>query len=421
MEEKQKAIVVGVDLKGNGEFEESMKELINLAEACEMEVVCQVTQNLDRINTAHYVGTGKLEEIVPLIKEKDAGTVIFNDELSLTQIRNLEKVLDCRVIDRTFLILEIFSRRAKTKEAQLQVEIATLEYMLPRLTGLGKSLGHQGGGSGLRNRGSGETKIELGRRKIEDRINRLENELEELVAQRKVQRKKRNKREIPIVALVGYTNAGKSTIMNYMLDMYDKSEEKKVLEKDMLFATLETAVRSIELPDNKEFLLTDTVGFISKLPHQLVKAFRSTLEEVTEADLLVHVVDYSNHMHKNHIKVTNHTLKELGAVNIPTIYAYNKVDLAEGDRQELDENGVYISAKYNKGMEELSNKIHEQIFANYISCELLIPYDKGSIVSYLNENANIRSTSYEEYGVMLSLECKNADYEKYKQYEKRYL
>jgi len=417
MEEKQKALVVGVDLNGERDFEYSMKELANLAEANDIEVVFEVTQKLERINTAHYIGTGKIEDIARIIDQKDIKTVIFNDELSHTQIRNLEEKLSCRVIDRTFLILKIFESRAKTKEAQLQVEMATLQYMLPRLMGLGKSLGHQGGGSGLKNRGSGETKIELGRRKIEDRIIILKKQLEELVAERKVQRRKRNRKEIKVIALVGYTNAGKSTIMNNMLNLCSHPADKKVFEKDMLFATLETSVRNIVLPDNKEFLLTDTVGFISKLPHHLVKAFRSTLEEVTEADLLIHVVDYSDEMYKTHIDVTNKTLKELGVVDIPTIYAYNKIDLVESEEKKAEEGCVYISAKNNIGLDELLNKIHEQIFADYISFKVLIPYDKGSIVSYLNENANIKRASHENEGTLISLECRKSDYEKYKQYE----
>lgn len=418
MEQKQKAIIAGINLNNQEDFTNSMEELINLADACDIEVVGEVTQKLDRVNKSHYLGKGKILELVALLDETDVDMVIFNDELSPSQIRNLEAALGCRVIDRTVLILDIFSQRAKTKEAQLQVEIAKLQYMLPRLIGLGESLGRQGGGAGFINRGSGETKLELDRRKIEDRITRLNKELETLVVQRQNQRKKRKKIEAPVIALVGYTNAGKSTIMNAMIDLYHPSTDKQVFEKNMLFATLETSVRSIKLPDNKSFLLTDTVGFISKLPHQLVKAFRSTLEEVAEADMLIHVVDYSNPNYEQHIEVTEKTLKELGADNIPIIYAYNKVDLVDGEIPRDEEGCVYISAKNKAGIDKLVDEICKKTFKQYVNCRMLIPYDKGNILSYLKNNANISSTEYNSDGIAISLECKEADYKRYKQFVK---
>lgn len=416
MELKQKAIIVGVQFNKLEDFTNSMEELFNLANACGLEVVGEKTQKLNSVKTSHYIGKGKIQEVSALLAEKNANVVIFNDELSPTQIRNLEATLNCRVIDRTVLILDIFAQRAKTREAQLQVEVAKLQYMLPRLIGSGESLGRQGGKAGLKNRGSGETKLELDRRKIEDRIIGLNKELEILVAQRQNQRKRRKKKEIPVIALVGYTNTGKSTIMNAMIDLFNPSMEKQVLEKDMLFATLETSVRSIALPDNKFFLLTDTVGFISKLPHHLIKAFRSTLEEVTEADILVHVVDYSNPYYEQQIEVTRETLKELGADRIPVIYAYNKTDLAVIEISELKEDCVYISAKRKAGLDKLIIAIRERAFTQYVNCEMLIPYDKGNIVAYLNDNATIKSTSYEGDGILISLECREADYERYRQY-----
>ncbi|HSP23335.1 MAG TPA: GTPase HflX, partial [Planococcus sp. (in: firmicutes)] len=292
----EKAILVGVQLQQDLHFEYEMEELRNLAEACEVEVVGEVMQNLDRIHPATYVGKGKVEEIKAFYEEAEANLIIFNDELSPSQIRNLEEELECKVIDRTMLILDIFSRRAKTREAQVQVELAQLQYMLPRLVGLRASLGRQGGGSsgGFSNRGAGETKLELDRRKIEDQLSKLHKELEHIRAQRETQRKQRTRTGTPVVSLVGYTNAGKSTIMNGMLAKTGQGEEKKVFEKDMLFATLDTSVRKIVLEDHKHFLLSDTVGFVSKLPHHLVKAFRSTLEEARNSDLLLHVVDVSN-------------------------------------------------------------------------------------------------------------------------------
>ncbi|MGG0727227.1 GTPase HflX [Bacillus paramycoides] len=412
----QRAVLVGVNLGNESDFAYSMEELENLAEACDVEVIGQVTQNLQRVNPSHYIGKGKIEEVAAYVKEIDANMVIFNDELSPSQIRNLEEDLDCKVIDRTILILDIFAQRAKTKEAQLQVEVAHLQYMMPRLIGLRESLGRQSGGVGTKNKGVGEKKLELDRRKIEEQISVLNKDLEALVAQRQTQRKQRKKNEIPVVALVGYTNAGKSTTMNAMLEIYNGTEEKQVFEKDMLFATLETSVRNIDLPDNKSFLLTDTVGFVSKLPHHLVRAFRSTLEEVAEADLLIHVVDYANPNYEQLIDITNETLKKIGVENIPTIYAYNKSDMVDVEIPKVQEDRVYLSAKKHVGIEELVEMIRSHIYKEYTKCEMLIPYDQGQIVSYFNNHAHVLSTSYENEGTKIALECKTSDYEKYKRF-----
>lgn len=412
----QRAVLVGVNVGNEDDFAYSMEELTNLAEACDVEVIGQVTQNLQRVNPSHYIGKGKIEEVAAYVREIDANMVIFNDELSPSQIRNLEEDLDCKVIDRTILILDIFAQRAKTKEAQLQVEVAHLQYMMPRLIGLRESLGRQSGGVGTKNKGVGEKKLELDRRKIEEQISVLNKDLEALVAQRQTQRKQRKKNEIPVVALVGYTNAGKSTTMNAMLEIYNGTEEKQVFEKDMLFATLETSVRNIDLPDNKSFLLTDTVGFVSKLPHHLVKAFRSTLEEVAEADLLIHVVDYANPNYEQLIDITNETLKKIGVENIPTIYAYNKSDMVDVEIPKVQENRVYLSAKKHVGIEELVEMIRSHIYKEYTKCEMLIPYDQGQVVSYFNNHAHVLSTSYENEGTKLQIECKTSDYEKYKHF-----
>ncbi|MGE7842945.1 GTPase HflX [Lysinibacillus sp. NPDC093712] len=414
----EKAILVGVNLRNDKHFEYSMEELTNLAEALNVEVLGVVTQNLERVTPSHYVGTGKIEEIKSFYEEAQANLVIFNDELSPSQIRNLERDLETKVIDRTMLILDIFGRRAKTREAQMQVELAQLQYMLPRLVGLHASLSRQGGGTGggFKNRGAGETKLELDRRKIEDQISKIKKDLEQVKEQRETQRKQRRKNAVPVVSIVGYTNAGKSTIMNQLLAKIGQEDHKQVFEKDMLFATLETSVRYIELHDKKSFLLTDTVGFVSKLPHHLVKAFRSTLEEARDADLLLHVVDVSNAEHGFMMDVTNETLKAVGVEGIPTIYVYNKADLANVPYPVISGDNIWISAKQDIGLDELLQIIRQHIFSDYVTCKMLIPYEQGNVVSYLNENATIYETAYEENGTLLKLEAKEADYAKYQQF-----
>ncbi|QHT58967.1 GTPase HflX [Paenibacillus lycopersici] len=409
-----KAVVVGVNLNDRPDFAYSMEELRNLAEACNIEVVGELTQKAVKITASHYLGTGKVEELNALAEGLGAQTVIFNDELSPSQLRNLEGALQKKVMDRTLLILDIFADRAQTHEAQLQVEVAQLQYMLPRLVGLRESLGRQGGGSGMKNKGTGETKLELDRRRIEERISALRSELEKLVARRQVQRKQRRKTGVPVVCLVGYTNAGKSSLMNAILDRFMPDSNKQVLAKDMLFATLETSVRSIELPDHKSFLLTDTVGFVSQLPHHLVKAFRSTLEEVAEADLLVQVVDYSNLEYERLIEVTNETLKALGADHIPMVYAYNKTDLTGERYPRIEGRKIYLSVKEEAGVEELVEQIKENIFHDYVQCDVIIPFAEGRLVAYFNENAHVQATDYEPNGTRLTMECKRADYERYK-------
>jgi len=414
----EKAILVGVNLRNDLHFDYSIEELGNLAEALNVEVVGVVTQNLERINPSHYVGTGKTEEIKNFYDEADANLVIFDDELSPSQIRNLERDLECKVIDRTMLILDIFARRAKSKEAQMQVELAQLQYMLPRLVGLRDSLSRQGGGTGggFKNRGAGETKLELDRRKIEEQIAKLNKELELVKEQRETQRKQRRKSEIPIVSIVGYTNAGKSTIMNQLLNKINQEEHKQVFEKNMLFATLETSVRQITLPDKKSFLLTDTVGFVSKLPHHLVKAFRSTLEEARDADLLLHVVDASNAENQYMMEVTNDTLHSVGVEDIPTIYVFNKADLANLAYPYINNNQLWMSAKEGAGLDELLQLIRQHIFSDYVTCTFCIPFERGDIVSYLNESAHILETAYDEKGTVLKVEVHESTAQKYQKF-----
>lgn len=419
MEEIEKALLVAVNVNNQKYFLNSVEELRNLTYACNMDVLDVVVQNLENVNNATYIGTGKVKEIKEQAKDLKADLIIFNNELSPSQLRNLQKDLSLPILDRTGLILQIFSKRAQTKEAKLQVEVAKLQYMLPRLVGLHSSLGRQGSGAGLSNKGSGEKKLELDRRRIEDKITELNKELKNIENERDVQRKQRKKKGIPLVSLAGYTNAGKSTLMNALVDIYKNDESKKVEEKNMLFATLDTSVRNITLPDKKEFLLSDTVGFISELPHSLVKAFRSTLEEIKQADLILEVVDFADENYKQHIEVTNKTLKELGADKIPLVYVYNKSDLVLEKLPKIEENAIYMSASNKIGIEELINIIKSRIFSNFIKTKLLIPYNRSDIVAYFNSNSNVVRTEYINEGTLLFVECKIEDYNRYKEFEKK--
>lgn len=411
---RKRVIIVGININNKNNFEESIIELKNLCIACDMEVVGKVEQNLKKINPTFYMGSGKIEELQDLIEKTNAEIIVFNNELSASQIKNIEEEVKCSIIDRTALILDIFANRAKTREAKLQVEVARLQYELPRLIGANENLGRQSGGVGTKNRGAGETKLELDRRRIEDRIASLNKELEILKYQRNTQKNKRKKSSIPNVALVGYTNAGKSSVMNVLVEKFINKEDKKVFEKNMLFATLETYVRNIKLHNNKSFLLYDTVGFVGDLPHNLVKAFRSTLEEVCDADLLVHIIDISNPNYKNQIDVTNETLSQIGADNIPMIYVYNKIDLIDLDK--LDNNKILISAKRDIGIDRLIESICEKVFEDYIRFKLKIPYSEGKMISNIMENATILDSEYIEDGVIFNIEFSEKEYVKYKQY-----
>lgn len=416
-----RALLVGVNLNNDPDFESSLSELGNLAEACDMEVVGVETQNVSQINTGVYVGSGKVDEIKAVAHMLEADVVIFDNTLSPMQLRNLTDIIERPIYDRTSLILQIFSSRARTREAQIQVETARLQYELPRLTGLGMVLSRQGGGSGsLSNRGAGEKKLELDKRKIRHRISELKKELKEIEKNRGTQRKRRLEQGIPQVALVGYTNAGKSTLMNALIDLYEKKEDRKdarkVMVKDMLFATLDTTIRKIELPDKKEFLLSDTVGFINKLPHNLIQAFHSTLEEVKYADVLLEIIDYSDQHYEEHMRVTRATLKELGADTIPCIHVFNKCDLVEDKALEKREDSIYMAAGKGTGLTELVAMISDRIFQDYVDCTMLIPYTQGALVSYFNENATVRNTEYLAEGTRLTMNCLLKDLQKYKEY-----
>ncbi|WZL74574.1 GTPase HflX [Clostridiaceae bacterium 35-E11] len=417
---EQRAILVGLHTESKQEImtiENSLKELEELAYAAGAKVLHTVIQNKQRIDTTFYIGKGKVEEIKILCDTLDANLVIFNDELSGAQIRNLEDFIDVTVIDRTTLILDIFAQRAQSKEGKLQVELAQLRYRLPRLIGIGRSLSRTGAGIGTR--GPGEKKLELDRRHILDRISDIKGQLEEIKKNREVQRTKRRKSEIPIVALVGYTNAGKSTLMNKLMEMTgEPQEDRAVYVEDMLFATLDTAHRKMILPTKEAFILIDTVGFVSKLPHSLIEAFKATLEEVQYADLLIHVVDATNSNYEMQIKVTEKVLEELNVKDKPTILILNKIDKIESEDLLIppDEDVLALSAVTEIGIDELMKKIKEKIFSYMKKTVLLLPYDRGDIVSYLCDKTKVEKTEYKEDGVLLETYLGPADYNKYKEY-----
>ena len=414
----EKVIIVGLNLKDGADFERSMEELKALAQACDMEVVGRVDQVMNMVNKALYIGSGKVLEVAELAEEAEAELVIFDNSLSPSQLRNLQEELNLPVMDRTTLILEIFSSRAKTREAKLQVEVARLQYMLPRLVGMREALSRQGGGSGgLSNKGAGEKKLELDRRKIEKLLAKYRKELAEVEQGRMTQRKRRNQSGEFMVALVGYTNAGKSTILNKMVEQYVQEEDKKVLEKDMLFATLETTVRRIVTEDKRSFLLSDTVGFISSLPHNLIKAFRSTLEEAGNADLLLLVVDYSDPYYKEQMQVTRETLEQLEIFDIPILTVFNKADLKADLSFSLPkktEHSIFMCAKNEEHIKALVGKIYDCMQKDYIACEMLIPFEEGQVVAYLKEHALIREMTYEEEGTRIELSVRKEDYGRYK-------
>ena len=414
-EEQYRAILVG--LQRDEDISYSMEELKGLAEAAGAEVLGSMVQNLEKPNTATLIGKGKVEELAEMVKNMEADTVIFNDELTGMQLRNLEDAAGVRVIDRTILILDIFASRASSKEGKLQVELAQLQYRMPRLTGFGKSLSRLGGGIGTR--GPGEKKLETDRRHIEKRMDDIKSELAQIKNTRGVQRARREKSEIPVVALVGYTNSGKSALMNRLLSMTEK-EDKAVFEKNMLFATLDTQQRSVTLDTNHQFILVDTVGFVSKLPHSLVDSFKATLEEVAYADLLLHVVDSSYENHDFHIEVTNKVLEEIGAGDKEKIMVFNKIDLVEDPSSVLPvagEDNIYISAKYGRNIDELVDLIKSKIFKDLVRAKLLVPYSRGDISSYICEKAGVFEMEYKDSGTWFDVELKSADYQRLKEYE----
>lgn len=415
--ERERVILAGADPGDDREFEYSIKELRGLADACEMETVGVLTQKMDKPDKALCIGRGKAEELREFAEHMEADMIIFDNALTPSQLRNLQQIIGKPVMDRTALILEIFSARAGTREARLQVESARLQFLLPRLVGMHAALSRQGGGSGLANKGAGEKKLELDRRRIEDRLAKLRRELDGVSQERRTQRKKRQASSLPLVALAGYTNAGKSTLMNGLLEHYGQEEGRGVLAEDKLFATLDTTVRKISLPDNRHFLLSDTVGFIHKLPTGLVRAFRSTLEEIRHADLILHVVDYADENYRNQMEVTRKTLSELECSQIPVIYVMNKADLCMDDYPRVQgDDRIYMAAGQGAGLAMLAELISGKLFGSYRQTTFLIPYEQGQIMSYLMEHTLSCKTEYMEQGIRVTALCSREDCDRYEKY-----
>lgn len=390
---RDKALLVSVD---NGEYdaEFSLQELFELVESAGAEPVASITQKLEKPDTATCVGSGKLEEITEFCKNSEITLIVFDRELSPTQIRNIEKATDVHTIDRTMLILDIFAIRAKSREGKLQVELAQLKYMLPRLTGKGIELSRQGGGIGTR--GPGETKLETDRRHIYRKMETLKEQLRELEQHRTQLRKRREKDGIITAAIVGYTNAGKSTLMNTLT-------QAGVLAEDKLFATLDPTSRALKLPNGISVMLIDTVGLVRRLPHHLVEAFRSTLEEAALADIILNVCDASSDEANLHLTVTQDLLSSLGCDDTPIIPVLNKCDLIENNDSIIQiGTAVRISAKNGTGIDNLLSAIEENLPVRVKKVNLLIPFDKAKIVSQIRLNCTLLSEEYQTDGIFVS-------------------
>lgn len=423
----RRAALVGLNLgRSSAKFEKSMNEMAALAEAAGLEIAAVFTQSLPHANTGYYIGSGKIAEIRAYLDMTGTDLVLFDNQLTPMQLRNLSNSFHCEVLDRTALILKIFAERARTREAALQVDYARLQYLLPRLAGMHDDLGRQAGASGaMSNKGAGEKKIELDRRHIEQQMAGLRRDLEEVDRERATQRKARMRSGLPRVSLVGYTNAGKSTILNGLLSLYGSNDEKQVFEKDMLFATLDTSIRRIEPGEGcKPFLLSDTVGFIDNLPTTLVKAFRSTLEETKYADLLLIVSDLSDPDYRDNLAVTIRTLEDIGAGGIPRIFIFNKADRLEEEKSSrvsipilTEEDGrITMSAKSEADLALLVKTIEEKINENRRECTLLIPYTEGALLSRLKKDADMQVLNYLEDGTLVKAVLKEEDYGKLRGY-----
>ena len=389
----ERVILVAISERDGDDTVASLEELAELAATAGAEVVGTVIQNLEHMNPGTYVGSGKLEEIRDMIWEKEATGIICDDELSPIQMKNMEQVLDSKVMDRTLLILDIFAARARTSEGKIQVELAQLKYRQTRLTGFGTAMSRLGGGIGTR--GPGEKKLEMDRRLIRTRISRLKAELRDVVKHREVQRKQRQKNHLPVVCIVGYTNAGKSTLLNHFTNA-------GVYEEDQLFAPLDPTTKSLDLSGGQTILMTDTVGFIRKLPHHLVEAFKSTLEEAKYSDLILHVVDASNPQKEKQMEAVYDTLKQLGANESPIITAFNKIDLLNGDEILKDPNAeavVRISGKNGEGTDQLLEQIEKILQKQKLYLEKLYGYQEAGKIQLIRSHGQLLKEEYRDDGI----------------------
>lgn len=405
--EPEKVVLVSVD---TGEFdaEISLRELEELVSTAGAQTLSSMVQKRQSPDSASYIGSGRLEELKEYCENNEVDLIVVDGELTPAQQRNIEEATDVRVIDRTTLILDIFALRARSSEGKLQVELAQLKYTLPRLTGKGKALSRLGGGIGTR--GPGETKLETDRRHIRSRIHRLEEELEQLEKRRLLARARRKKDGIETVAIVGYTNAGKSTLMNALT-------EADVLVEDKLFATLDPTSRGLALPDGRTVMLIDTVGFIRRLPHNLVEAFKSTLEEAAGADVIINLCDISDPEHPDHIKVTEDILRQLGCENTPVIRAYNKCDSAQMFISDMtDRNSVFVSALQKKGFDKLLEAVTRALPPTRIRLKLLIPYSDGGAAAVLRKDGVVHAEEYRADGLFLDITADIHTAQKYKGY-----
>lgn len=390
---EERVVLIGVSEQDGDDAEDSVEELKELVKTAGATVVGTLIQKREKIHPGTYVGTGKVAEIAELVESTGATGIVCDDELSPAQLKNLEMMLDTKVMDRTLIILDIFAARATTSEGKIQVELAQLKYRMSRLTGLGRSMSRLGGGIGTR--GPGEKKLEIDRRLINDRIAQLNRELKEVKRHREITRAKREKNQMPVVAIVGYTNAGKSTLLNHLTDAM-------VLEEDKLFATLDPTTRTLELPGQQEVLLTDTVGFIRKLPHHLIQAFRSTLEEAKYADYIFHVVDASNPQREKQMHITYQTLDDLEVKDKTIVTLFNKQDLRTDDEPLHDFRADYvlnISAGKNEGLEEIKTLLAEILRENKVYIERIMPYDKAGLIQLIRKQGELISEEYVAEGI----------------------
>ncbi len=400
------AVLCSVDT-GTFDMNRAMDELEALAKTAGAEVVAHFVQKMNAFEAATCIGKGKLAEVAEFCKNNEVDMIIFNHELTASQMRNIEDVTGVLVVDRTTLILDIFAQRAKSAEGRLQVELAQLKYRLPRLSGLGGTLSRQGGGIG--SRGPGEAKLETDKRYIRHRIEKLEEQLKELTKRREYAHKRRKKNGVTTVAIVGYTNVGKSTLLNTLT-------EAGVLAENMLFATLDPTARALELPDGREIMLVDTVGLVSRLPHNLVEAFKSTLEEAVNADLILNVCDISSDEAREQINITRKLLDELGGGDIPVITVANKCDRLEEKGAVMGESTVFISAKTGYGLDKLLIKITEVLKSGVKRVKLSLDYKDAGILSEIRQNGKVYSEEYTESGILADVSIDIVNYERLKKY-----